>query len=161
MESEPHDCSFCSVSHAFLCSVFETPTLLSTATHSCSHPRNITWHAAQGRSMIPAQSIPSVLAIRLLPFPNSPLGPLSETYIRSFCSQRDDRAIKWTANDRQSGTSPLAVSPPRQWGRQLNQSCYLPYEAKRRDQADLSGCVLKVPFVWTVTPVGHSLGFII
>ncbi len=104
-----------------------------TATHSSSHPRNITWHATQGRSMIPALFIPSVLAIRLLPFPISPLGPLSVTYIRSFHFQRDDRAIKWTANDRQSGTSPLAVSPPRECGRQLNQSCYLPYNAKRNN----------------------------
>lgn len=103
-----------------------------TATHSPSHPRNITWHATQGRSMIPALFIPSVLAIRLLPFPISPLGPLSVTYIRSFHFQRDDRAIKWTANDRHSGTSPLAVSPPWECERQLNQSCYLPYTARKQ-----------------------------
>lgn len=102
-----------------------------TASHSSSHPRNITWHASQGRSMILALFIPSVLAIRLLPFPISPLGPLSVTYIRSFHFQRDDRAIKWTANDRQSGTSPLALSPPRECGRQLNQSCYMLSKAKK------------------------------
>lgn len=81
------------------------------ATHSPSHPHNITWHATQGRSMIPALFLPSVLAIRLLPFPISPLGPLSVTYIRSFHFQWDDRAIKWTASDRQRKTSSLAVSP--------------------------------------------------
>lgn len=79
-------------------------------THSCSHPHNITWHASQGRSMIRALFIPSVLAIRLLLFPISPLGPLSATYIRSFLFESDDRAIKRTACDRQSGTSLLASS---------------------------------------------------
>lgn len=96
------------------------PRPLCTATQSPSHPRNITWHATQGRSMIPALFIPSVLAIRLLPFPISPLGPLSVTYIRSLGFQRDSRAIKWTANDRHSGTSPLAVSPPWECEKQLN-----------------------------------------
>lgn len=118
----------CSLSHESLCSV-----LPPTATHSSSHPRNITWHASQGRSMILALFIPSVLAIRLLPFPISPLGPLSVTYIRSFHFQRDDRAIKWTANDRQSGTSPLAVSPLGECGRQLNQTCYLLCKADKNN----------------------------
>lgn len=116
------------LSHASPCFVFKNPLPpphCLTASHSSSHPRNITWHASQGRSMIPALFIPSVLAIRLLPFPISPLRPMSVTYIRSFHFQRHDRAIKWTASDRRSGTSPLAVSPLRQWGRQLNQSCYL------------------------------------
>lgn len=63
--------------------------------------------------MIRALFIPSVLAIRLLLFPISPLGPLSVTYIRSFLFESDDRAIKRTACDRQSGTSPLASSPHR------------------------------------------------
>lgn len=139
--SEPGSCLSCSVPHASLCSVFETPPpllLLLAATHSSNHPRNITWHATQGRSMIPALFIPSVLAIRLLPFPISPPGPLSVTYIRSFHFQRDNRAFKWTATDRQSGTSPLAVSPPRECGRRLNQSCCLPCKAKTRNTASQS-----------------------
>lgn len=126
-------------SYTSFCSVHDTspsspPPLHDScaATHSLSHPHNITWHATQGRSMIPALFIPSALAIRLLPFPISPLGPLSVTCIRRSHFQRDNRAIKWTADDRQSGTSPLAVSPPTAWARQLNQNCYLPYGGRKK-----------------------------
>lgn len=118
--------------------VSSTPQPHHAASHSSSHPRNITRHASQGRSMIPALFIPSVLAIRLLPFPISPPRPMSVTYIRSFHLQRHDRAIKWTVSDRRSGTSPLAVSPPRQWGGQLNQSCYLPFQAGSKQWAGKS-----------------------
>ena len=137
--SEPRSCLSCSVPRASLCSVFETPPSSSSLPHT--HPTthvislDMPLKVAQWFQLC---SSPLFLPLGCSHFLSHPLGPLSVTYIRSFHFQRDNRAFKWTANDRQSGTSPLAVSPPRECGRRLNQSCCLPCKAKTRNTASQS-----------------------